>query len=350
MILKKNEGLTFDDVLLEPQRTDIESRSWVSTTTRFTNDYLMRIPIISANMDTVTEAEMMAAMWSCGGQAILHRFMPPQEVVRQVNRALDMSSAKMGDFVAVSVGIADGSREYFQYLLDHLHYNFHVVCIDVAHGHTSRVERMIRFIAERAPHLSIIAGNVATPQATKDLCEAGVDAVKVGIGPGSLCTTRVITGCGVPQLTAIMDCAEVARRYNIPVIADGGIRNSGDIVKALAAGASSVMLGNLFSATDESPNKVVVDSDFQVYRGMASRNAMDSWKGDKARHTTPEGEMTLIPKKGSVIPIVESLVAGVRSGMTYCDAMTIEELYENAIFRVVSSSTARENGVHGIFA
>ncbi|MCY0874700.1 MAG: IMP dehydrogenase [Firmicutes bacterium] len=230
-----------------------------------------------------------------------------------------------------------------------------VVVIDTAHGHSTGVLKMVRAVRDRFPALSLIAGNVATAEATRDLIDAGVDAVKVGIGPGSICTTRVVAGIGVPQVTAIYECASVARQYDIPVIADGGIKYSGDITKAIAAGASVVMIGSLFAGTEESPGELEIyqGRSFKVYRGMGSIGAMKSGSSDRyfqeqTNKLVPEGIEGRVPYRGSLSEIVFQLVGGLRSGMGYCGTPTIEALQSNATFIRITSAGLRESHPHDV--
>ncbi|MBX3041718.1 MAG: guanosine monophosphate reductase, partial [Bdellovibrionaceae bacterium] len=237
-IPSRNKGLTFDDVLIVPARSDIRSRREPSLETRVTKTRTIQLPLISANMDTITESGMAIAMGSLGGLGILHRFMDAKEQVRQAREVVE---AKVGP-VSASVGVTEDERNRAQALIDA---GVDILTIDIAHGHSVQMLEMMEWIKRISPKTEIIAGNMATPEAAVDLINAGADAIKVGIGPGSMCTTRIITGCGVPQLTAIALCAEVALKHGVPLIADGGLRTSGDIMKALAAGADTVMLGGM---------------------------------------------------------------------------------------------------------
>ncbi len=347
MYLETKTAYTFDDVLLSPQYTTIQSRKDVDTSTQFTRHHHLSIPIVAANMDTITEYEMMAAMHRLGGVGILHRFMTLDWQYGNMRRMRDDFPTSL---ICISLGVGDQDWKWLDSAYDSELVN--VLCIDIAHGDCDRAIELVKDLRRMNFAEDIIAGNVATPEATRRLCEAGADAVKVGIGPGSMCTTRIITGCGVPQLTAIMECAEVAREYGIPIIADGGLRNSGDIVKALAAGANSVMCGSLLAGTLETPGEIITDfqnKKFKKYRGMASKDAMIDWKGESYSNVTAEGETMFIPLKGSVAEVINGLVGGIRSGMTYNNALTIPELQENAHFRVVSLNSKIENGAHGAY-
>jgi len=232
-----------------------------------------------------------------------------------------------------------------------------VIVVDTAHGHSDNVIKTVRMIKEAYPDLQIVAGNVATAKGTRDLIEAGADAVKVGIGPGSICTTRVVAGIGVPQITAIMDCAEMADKYDIPIIADGGIKYSGDITKAIAAGASTVMIGSLLAGTDESPGETIIYQGrrFKAYRGMGSLGAMQQEFGSSDRYFH-EGQKKLVPEgvegrvafKGSVPEVVYQLVGGLRSGMGYCGCPTIKELKEKTQFVKITAASLAESHPHDI--
>lgn len=230
-----------------------------------------------------------------------------------------------------------------------------VITVDTAHGHSKGVLDAVKAIKAKYPDLQVIAGNVATAEATKDLIEAGADCVKVGIGPGSICTTRVVAGVGVPQLTAVMDCVEAAKPYGVPVIADGGIKYSGDIVKALAAGAKVCMMGSMFAGCEEAPGEIEIyqGRSYKVYRGMGSLGAMaagskDRYFQEEGKKLVPEGVEGRLPFKGSVIDTIYQLVGGIRSGMGYLGAPTLKELYENATFVVQTSAGFRESHPHDI--
>jgi len=230
-----------------------------------------------------------------------------------------------------------------------------VIVVDTAHGHSQGVIEAVKKIKQMYPEVDLIAGNVATAEATRDLIEAGVDAVKVGIGPGSICTTRVVAGIGVPQITAVYNCAKVAREHNIPIIADGGVKYSGDIVKAIAAGASVVMLGNLFAGTEESPGETVIyqGRSYKVYRGMGSLDAMA--QGSKDRYfqenmdkLVPEGIVGRVPYKGTLADTAFQLLGGLRAGMGYCGVHNIEELINNTRFIRITAAGLKESHPHDI--
>jgi IMP dehydrogenase len=230
-----------------------------------------------------------------------------------------------------------------------------VIVIDTAHGHSQGVIEAIKAVKAKYPELQVIAGNIAVADAARDLIEAGVDAIKVGIGPGSICTTRVVAGVGVPQLTAVMDCVEVAREYGVPVIADGGLKYSGDVVKALAAGANVTMMGSMFAGCEEAPGEIEMyqGRSYKVYRGMGSLAAMANGSKDRYfqednKKFVPEGVEGRVPFKGSVLDTIYQLIGGIRSGMGYLGAKTLDDLYENAKFVIQTSSGLRESHPHDI--
>jgi IMP dehydrogenase len=231
-----------------------------------------------------------------------------------------------------------------------------VLVLDIAHGHADQSLRAIKAIRQKFGSVELVAGNVATAEAVKDLADAGVDAVKVGVGPGSSCTTRIVTGAGVPQITAVMNCAIAAKKLGIPLNADGGIQTSGDVTKALAAGASTVMCGNLFAGTDESPGALITrgGKKVKVFRGMASRSAVqhrilrEHGQIDDTRFNemVPEGVEAVVPYRGSIRDILQQLVGGLRSGMSYCGSRTIDELHEKAEFIQITAAGWRESQSH----
>ncbi len=467
------EGFTFDDVILIPARSDIHPRD-VDTSTRLTKKITLRIPLLSAAMDTVTESRLAIAIAREGGIGIIHRALPPErqafevEIVKKsesgmiinpitispdqkIYEALDLMKrhkisgipvTRDGKLVGIvtnrdlrfeknldlpiseimtrevitaplgttledameilqkhrieklpvvdeefnlkglitikdiekriqhpnackdemgrlRVGAAVGVGEEERIRVDMLvKAGVDVIVVDTAHGHSIRVLEMVEHIKKKYPSMDVIAGNIATEEAAKDLIAAGVDGIKVGVGPGSICTTRVIAGAGMPQLTAIARCSEVAKGSDIPVIADGGIRYSGDITKAIAAGADVVMIGSLFAGTEESPGEVVLfqGRSYKVYRGMGSLGAMerggrDRYAQEEERDTkklVPEGIEGRVPYKGTLSTIVYQLVGGLRAGMGYCGCRTIEELKSKARFIRVSHAGYREGHVHDV--
>ncbi len=473
------EGLTFDDVLLVPKKTSVKSRKIVSTKTNLTKNIELNIPIISANMDTVTESAMAIKMALLGGIGIIHRFMSIERQVAEVEKVkrfqnwiiedpyttnvnytvrdcqeymkkkgvsgllvIDDNNTVIGivtnrdvrfetnldlkvkdvmtpreklitapetitpeeakqllqkhrieklpivnergqikglitarDLIIhesypeatrdnkgkLRVGAAIGvKRGYLKRAEALINAQCDVLVLDIAHGHATYAIDVIKDLKKHFPEVELIAGNVATKEGTEDLISAGADCVKVGVGPGATCSTRIITGSGVPQLTAIMDCAEAAREYGIPIIADGGIRNSGDIVKALAAGAQTVMIGSLLAGTEESPGISVVrkGTKYKVVRGMASFTAnLDKIRIESnaeaidetlVQEITPEGVEALVPYKGTTEEVIKKLVGGLRSGISYCGASSIPEMQKNAEFIRITLAGIRESQPHDV--
>ncbi len=465
------EGLTFDDVLLVPDASDVLPKD-VILTSMATRGIELNIPIMSAGMDTVTEYRLAIAIAREGGMGIIHKnmsiedqalevdrvkrsehgiiidpiFLPPYQTIQEAldimaryrisgvpitvegklvgiltNRDLrferdntrlisevmtkdnlvtapvgttleqakdilqeykieklpivdddfmlkglitikDIEKARKYPFsakdensrlrVGAAVGIAEDTLKRVEALVKA---EVDCIVVDTAHGHSMGVIKMTENIRKQYPDLQIISGNVATGLATKALIEAGADAVKVGVGPGSICTTRVIAGIGVPQVTAINDCYQEAKKYNIPIIADGGIKHSGDITKALAAGANVVMIGSLLAGTDESPGELEIfqGRSYKVYRGMGSLAAMKDGSSDRyfqeqRQKYVPEGIEGRVPFKGSVSETIYQLVGGLRSGMGYCGTRTIHHLQTNAKFIKMSAAGLRESHPHDV--
>ena len=275
-----------------------------------------------------------------------------KDIEKQIKYPLSSKDSKgrllCGAALGITANVLERAAELVKAHVD-------VVVLDSAHGHSANVLRCVRMVKEKFPELQVIAGNVATAAATKDLIEAGADAVKVGIGPGSICTTRVVAGIGVPQITAVMDCYSVAREYGIPIIADGGIKYSGDMTKAIAAGANVCMMGSIFAGCDESPGtfELYQGRKYKVYRGMGSIAAMENGSKDRyfqsdAKKLVPEGVEGRVAYKGSVEDTVFQLVGGLRSGMGYCGTATIEELKENGRFVKISAASLKESHPHDI--
>jgi len=328
-------ALTYDDVALVPQFNNIPSRTEPSLESWLTRNMKISIPLIAANMDTVIGEELAEVLLAQGSIPIFHRFTPFEEQKKWV--------AKFKDKTFISSGILqmDETRK----LLD---LGAIGACIDVAHGHSDRMFRYIQELKKSHPDKQIIAGNVCTAMAYHDLVNAGADAVKVGIGPGAACTTRMVTGFGVPQFTAVQDCARIAEKLRVPLIADGGIRTSRDVVLALAAGASTVMVGKLFSQTLESAaQKRKSDkypSGFEAkYRGQASADFQKEFYGGLKAKTTAEGIDFWGPVSGSAENLLAVLLGGLRSGMTYGGARNLKELQRKAEFVQVTSTYIHES-------
>ncbi|MBI5240443.1 MAG: IMP dehydrogenase [Elusimicrobia bacterium] len=472
------EAITFRDVLLAPKRSAIRSRKDVDTTGRFSRGVSVKTPIVSANMDTVTEAAMAIAMARCGGLGVIHRFLSiadevaevakvkraeniiiddpytlgPDATVAQARAAMsrhevggmlivDAQKRLLGivserdlqfrdesdlplrkvmskDLVTALPGISEDSArgllskhkieklplvdargvlvglitardlkmrtlhpeaskdgkgrllvgaavgvlaDYLERCAELLKAGADVLVVDVAHGHSEHVLTAVKSIKKRFSGVELVAGNVATYAGARDLAEAGADGIKVGVGPGSICITRIVSGSGVPQLTAILDCARVTKEFGVPVIADGGIRDSGDFAKALAAGASCVMLGSLLAGTDESPGWTVVrdGARYKMYRGMASLTATMSRK--KREHhceadldpievaeVVPEGVESAAPYRGPVAEVVHQLAGGLRSGMSYSGARDLKEFWKKAEFIRISGASWAESRPHAL--
>ena len=470
------EGLTFDDVLIVPKFSDITSRSQTNLETKLSKNISLNIPLISANMDTVTESSMALVMAQQGGLGIIHRFLTIEEETNQVlkvkrsgsvmienpyfigpdktvNDAIsymgekgvhgllvmdsesklvgiltrrdvafesesnqlvkdvmtkDVITAKLGinldeakqilhkhrieklpltddsglvkglitskditnienfpqaskdkkgrPLVGAAVGVKGDFMDRTESLLEA---GADVIVVDIAHGHSENAVNTVRHIKKAFPNSELIAGNVATASGAEDLIKAGVDAVKVGVGSGSICITRIVTGSGVPQLTAVLDCAKVGKKHDVPIISDGGIRTSGDITKALAAGSSSVMVGSILGGTDESPGSFMTRNGkrFKIYRGMASfyaslgRKSKENGKisfEDDLNDYVAEGVEAMVPYKGSVTDILKQLTGGIRSGLSYCGAHTIKQMQENAEFIKMSHAGYAESQPHDV--
>lgn len=348
MNIRKSIGLTFDDVLLVPQKTDLVSRSEVDLSTQLTKKIKLKVPVISANMDTVTETEMAIALAREGGIGIIHRFLT---IEKEAEMVAEVKKQKL--LVGAAVGIRGDYLERAGALVKA---GVDVIVIDIAHGHSIFLIKVLKDLKKKFPKIDVIAGNVATPEATEELIKNGASAVKVGIGPGALCITRIVAGAGVPQLTAISECSAVAKKYDVPIIADGGIRNSGDMVKALAAGASTVMIGTLFAGCDESPALTFFKNNrkFKLTRGMASLMAnQDRQKNDTTvkrdlKEYAAEGVEAVVPYRGKVNEFINQLLGGVRSGFSYCGARSILETWKKAEFIQITQSSLIESKPHDV--
>lgn len=342
-ILQRGKGLTFDDVLMIPRHSEIASRRIPTLNSKATKNYEIETPIISANMDTVTGVEMACAMAKLGGLGILHRFMSPEEQVEDVKRIQNyIKENNLKGPVAASIGVKEEGKLRAKLLAD---IGVEILTIDIAHGDSVMMLDTLEYVKKTWPHIDVIAGNVATGEGVRRMIDLGADAVKVGIGPGSMCTTRIITGHGVPQLTAIAMCVDEAMKHGVPVIADGGIKTSGDIVKALCAGAQTIMAGSLLSGTLETPGEL--KGGMKEYRGMASKAAQVSWRGELPKGMAAEGVDTMVPCKGSVADVVSELTGGLRSGMTYLGVDNIAAMMEVGLFMEMSASGMTESRPHG---
>ena len=332
------EALTYDDVLLTPQFSDIRSRSEVHLTSALDDNIVLQLPIISSPMDTVTESEMAYIMDSLGGIGIIHRYNSIEEQAGLVAEVVNAGA----DNVGAAIGVSGDFFERAQTLVEN---GANVICVDVAHGDHSLMKEALRRLDDKLRgKASIMAGNVATLDGFNRLADWGADSIRVGIGGGSICSTRIQTGHGIPTLQSVIDCGQTDR--DAILIADGGIKNSGDIVKALAAGADAVMLGSLLAGTEETPSETFRDRDgrcFKAYRGMASAEAQKAWRG---KTSSLEGVSTTIPCKGPVKNVVEELLTGVRSGLSYSGARDIPELRSKARFILQSHAASVESSTH----
>ncbi|WP_336359649.1 guanosine monophosphate reductase [Haladaptatus sp. ZSTT2] len=334
-------GISYGDVLLVPQRSPVDSRSDVDLSTHLTPNLELDTPLVSAAMDTVTEAELAIALSELGGLGTIHRFLSIEEQAAQVRAVKDA-----GERVAAAVGI---NEDYLERTEACLMAGTDCIMMDVAHGHMEAcLDAAARIDWEYDAEL--VVGNVVTAAAVRDLYEAGADGVKVGVGPGSHCTTRKVAGAGKPQLTAIDDCAEVAAELGVPICADGGVRTSGDATKALMAGADTVMMGSFFAGTDEAPGDIVThgNEQFKRTRGMASSAAAEARTDKESNPSADEGVDGLTPYKGALAPLVSEFLAGVRSGVSYCGGHTLTEAREKAEFIRVAQSAHEREGAHGV--
>ncbi len=350
------EALSYDDVLLVPQRSNA-SRRKADLSTRFTENIDLKLPFCSAAMDTVTEARMAITMAQLGAIGVIHRNLSAKEqagLIEEVKKAEAGEEAAVdaeGRLVcaaAIGAGDLERARELVKAGVDAL-------VVDRAHGHHETVLETVKQVVVKGLGADVVAGNVVTREAAEDLVSAGANAVKVGVGPGAICTTRVVTGFGVPQFTAVLDAVEGAGK--VPVIADGGVKYSGDAAKALAAGASSVMMGSMFAGTEEAPGKVIEANGRKVkaYRGMGSVAAME--KGSKARYgqegvagkqLVPEGVEGTAHYKGSVKNVLHQLAGGLKSSLAYAGAENLKELREKAVFVRITGGGLRESHPHSL--
>ena len=367
-------GLTFDDVLLLPCYADF-SRKDIDLSTKLTKRIKLSIPLVSAPMDTVTESNLAIELAKLGGIGIIHRNLPIDKQALEVRKVHSASSGYKKLLVGAAIGASAGFEDRVKALV---HAGVDTVVVDSAHGFSKGVIATVKFIKKNYKNIDIIAGNIATSDGAKALIAAGADALRVGMGPGAICTTRIISGMGVPQITAILETSRIAKRFGVPVIADGGIKYSGDIVKALAAGASTVMMGGYFAQCLESPGKVVTLKPnefpsrfqrishmkkyyrFKEYRGMGSEAAMkkgakikseDEFHGKnyKDRVLVAEGVEGLVPIKGKVSELVDQAVGGIKSGMYYIGAKNMLELWKKSKFIQVTQASLTESHPHDIF-
>ncbi len=332
-------GHSFDDVLIVPKYNKVFSRRDVNFKIRVTRNHSIEIPLLAANMDTICESGMAIALGKLGGLGVIHRFMTIEKQAAEVEK---VKKEKL--LCAAAIGVKD-----FQERAEALvHSCLEILVIDIAHGHSKYAGKTLDYLKEKYPDVDVMAGNVATKDAAEYFLSKRADAIKVGIGAGSMCTTRLMTGAGIPQITAIMDAYE-ATQGEIPICADQAIRNAGDIVKAVGAGANTVMCGFLLAGTDETPGEIIErdGNKFKLYRGSASYDVSLKNKGREEDIVSVEGTETLIPYKGPIAPIIKEVLGGLASGMTYVGVRAMENLVGKADFIEISSAGFEESRPHG---
>lgn len=360
-ILEK-DALTFDDVLLVPQYSEI-TPDMADVSTKLTNTFKMNVPFLSAAMDTVSEHKLVTALALAGGLGVIHKNMSIADQAKEVemvkNYEFDNEKYKKvlidkkGRLcVGAAIGVTADMMDRVHALMDA---GVDVFVLDSAHGDSKNIINAIKNLRLEYPSMELIAGNVATYEGALDLMKAGASAVKVGMGPGSICTTRIIAGIGVPQLQAVMDCARASKEMNVPIIADGGIKYSGDVVKALAAGANTVMLGGLFATCEEAPGDIYESNGkkYRTYRGMGSIEAMAKGSTDRYFQTghkkfVAEGVQGIVEVKTTVEELVFQLIGGLKAGMGYCGSKDIPTLQEKGTFIKITNNALLESHPHDI--
>jgi IMP dehydrogenase len=343
------ESLTFDDVTLVPQYSSVLPNQ-TSTKTELHKNLKLNIPLLSSAMDTVTESKMAIAMARSGGLGIIHKNLNPKNQALQVEKI-----KKKKFFVGAAVGTNEEDIDRVYKLLES---KVDLIVVDTAHGHTKKVLTIIKKIKQISKNSIVCAGNIATGKAAKFLADSGADIVKVGIGPGSICTTRLVTGIGVPQLSAVLDVKKALKNYKTKIISDGGIKFSGDIAKALAAGANAVMVGSLFAGTTESPGKVFNHKGklYKNFRGMGSAGAMSAGSADRyfqeknknISKYVAEGVEGIVQFKGPVNKIIYQLIGGLKSSMGYMGSKTIKDLQKKSEFVKITKAGFYESTVHNV--
>ncbi len=342
-------GLSYDDVLILPKFSEHASRSDADTTSVLVPGISLPTPIVSANMDTVTEWQMAEAMAYAGGLGVIHRFMSIEDQAEQVRKSRDEAYA-----IAAAVGIGFDYMERAEALVDA---GADILFLDVAHGHADQALQAVGNL--KSLIVSVVAGNVATENGFRDLADAGADAIKVGIGPGAACTTRLMAGVGVPQLSAINNCAGVSQEKGVPIIADGGIKNPGDVAKAIAAGADCVMVGSMLAGCDEAPGeeKDIGDKTYKYYSGMSSKEAQRrkrekelgvDYEPEEYRNLRSEGISGWVESKGPAGDVVRDLTYGLQSAMSYVGAFNIPEFRKQAEFIQITDAGLVESAPHGV--
>jgi len=356
------EGYTFDDLLLVPAYSTVVPAD-VSLKTRLCDGIELSIPVCSAAMDTVTESAMAIALAQSGGIGFIHKNLSVEaqaDMVRAVKQAVVSSKDAAVDsnrklLAGAAVGVSETTMVRVKELVDA---GVDILTVDSAHGHSKGVIDTVAKIRKAYPKLPLVGGNIVTSDAAQALIQAGASVLKVGVGPGSICTTRIVSGVGVPQLSAISDVVQVAKRYNVGVIADGGIKFSGDIVKALAAGADAVMLGGLLAGCEETPGDIieVYGKRVKTYVGMGSLSAMQRGSSDRyfqggqkeLKKLVPEGIEATVQYKGPMSDVIYQMMGGLRSGMGYCGCETISELKDKAKFVKISNAGLKESHPHTV--
>ena len=344
------EALTFDDVTLAPKYSEILP-SDVDTSIKLSNELKLKIPLLSSAMDTVTESKMAIAIAQVGGLGVIHRNL---DIKKQISEIKKVKKKKLIIGAAVGAGLNEFTRAKAI-----LKENVDMIVVDTAHGHTKKVSEIIKFIKKIKSNKTVLcAGNIATPEAAKFLLKLGVDIIKVGIGPGSICTTRLVAGIGVPQLSAILNVRNGIKNKNVKIISDGGIKYSGDLAKAFAAGADAVMIGSLFAGTDETPGKLIRRNGklFKSFRGMGSVGAMNKGSADRYFQTkqkdiskyVPEGVEGFAKYKGKVGTIIYKLIGGLRSSMGYLGSKQIKYLRDKPKFVKITKAGFYESMVHNV--
>ena len=345
-----NEALTFDDVTLVPKYSEILP-SEVDTSIILTSHLRLKIPLLSSAMDTVTESRMAIAIANAGGLGIIHRNL---HIKKQIAEIRKVKKSKL--LVGAAVGAGPSEFERAEAVLRE---NVDMIVVDTAHGHTKKVSEIIKFIKRKKKiNTALCAGNIATPEAAKFLLKLGVDVIKVGIGPGSICTTRLVAGIGVPQLSAILQVRNGVKNKNVKIISDGGIKYSGDLAKAFAAGADAVMIGSLFAGTDETPGKLIKRNGkyFKSFRGMGSVGAMNRGSADRYFQTkqkdiskyVPEGVEGFAKYKGKVSKVISKLIGGLKSSMGYLGSTQIKYLRQKPKFVKITKAGFYESMVHNV--
>ena len=343
------DSLTFDDVSLAPQYSSVLP-SETDTFSRLSNNINLKIPLISSAMDTVTESKMAIAISKLGGIGIIHRNLSIEKQVIEIKK-VKKNKLIVGAAIGVNAKDLERAEELLKAKAD-------LIVIDTAHGHTQKVLNMINKIKKKLKNSTLCAGNIATGKAAKFLADSGVDIVKVGIGPGSICTTRLVAGVGVPQLSAILEVKKYLKNYKTKIISDGGIKFSGDLAKAIAAGADAIMIGSLFSGTTESPGKIIRHKGklYKNFRGMGSVGAMSVGSADRYYQKkfkdiskyVPEGVEGLVKYKGTVSKIIYNLIGGLKSSMGYLGAQTINNLQRKGEFVKITKAGFYESMVHNV--